>query len=133
MKNNNGDGAPLFRAPDYEEMHYVGPNEEYDDLDSEEEPEATEEGTPPTYVKHSKPHKKLRPELPEFVVVPHFGKGKVIRYDGEGYFLVKVPKKPQLLVHRQDLKFLKPNKAETPPPSKHKKKGQISDQDAKAS
>ena len=81
------------------------------------------EGAP----KFQKPKPK-KPELPRYAVVPHRGKGRVLSYDGQGYFLIQLPGGREVLAHRVDLVFT--NKANKPP----KKKGKnVPDQGAAAS
>lgn len=76
---NNGEGAPLFVQPGVPTEAEVEPEE-------------------------GKTREKKK-ELPRFAVVPHRGKGRVLGYEGEGYFLVKIPEKPPILAHRRDLTF----------------------------
>jgi len=90
----NGEGAPLFVQPGgpvrVEDEHEVGKTEG-----------------------------KKKKELPRFAVVPHRGKGRVLGYEGEGYFLVKIPGGPQILAHRRDLTFT--NTADKPPKKQSKR------------
>jgi hypothetical protein len=90
--NKSGEGAPLFIQPGTRKEKGVAGEKK------------TESKKP----------------LPRFAVVPHRGKGRVLGYEGEGYFLVKIPGKPQIIAHRRDLTFT--NKAEEP--SKKTKKPQ---------
>lgn len=81
------------------------------------------EGAP----KFGKPKPK-KPELPRYAIVPHRGKGRVLKYDGQGYFLIKIPSGQEILAHRVDLTFT--NKADKPRKGKGKN---VPDQGAAAS
>jgi hypothetical protein len=49
--------------------------------------------------------KPLRQQPPKYAIVPNKGKGKVLEYNGKGYFTVLLPNNIRIFVHRRDLKF----------------------------
>jgi len=49
--------------------------------------------------------RKSGPQLPLYAVVPNRGKGRVLKYDGNGYFVILLPDNVQLHAHRRNIKF----------------------------
>lgn len=59
-------------------------------------------------------------QLPRYAVVPNRGKGRVLEYDGGGYFVVLLPGDIRLHAHRRNLTFT--NVGNTPAKKKGKGK-----------